>query len=56
MLKEKKEDGTEGAAPAKPGDKAAPAKAGEKVAAKPGDKAPAAAAAGDLPPRSTPRA
>ncbi|MSU57694.1 MAG: 50S ribosomal protein L25 [Pedosphaera sp.] len=56
MLKEKKEDGTEGAAPAKPGDKAAPAKAGdkaaagkpgEKAAAKPGDKAPAAAAAGD---------
>ena len=42
MLKEKKEDGTEGAAPAKPGDKA-PAKAG----AKPGEKAPAAAAAGD---------
>jgi len=47
MLKEKKEDGTEGAAPAKPGDKAAPAKGAEKGAAKPGDKAPAAAAAGD---------
>jgi large subunit ribosomal protein L25 len=33
MIKEKKEDGTEGAAPAKPGDKAAPAKAGDKAAA-----------------------
>ncbi|MFO1513399.1 MAG: 50S ribosomal protein L25 [Verrucomicrobiota bacterium] len=43
MIKEKKEDGTEGAAPAKAGDKAAPAKG----AAKPGEKAPAAAAAGD---------
>ena len=42
MTKEKKEDGTEGAAPAKPGDKA-PAKAG----AKPGEKASAAPAAGD---------
>ena len=40
MLKEKKEDGTEGAAPAKPGDKAA-----AKPGAKPGEKAPAAAAA-----------
>jgi large subunit ribosomal protein L25 len=43
MIKEKKEDGTEGAAPAKAGDKAAAAKG----AAKPGEKAPAAAAAGD---------
>jgi len=43
MLKEKKEDGTEGAAPVKPGDKTAAAKA----VAKPGEKAPAAAAAGD---------
>lgn len=56
MLKEKKEDGTEGAAPAKAGEKTAPAKAGDKTAtakgadkgaAKPGEKAPAAAAAGD---------
>lgn len=40
MIKEKKEDGTEGAAPAKGGDKAAtPAKAGEKApAAKAGEK------------------
>jgi large subunit ribosomal protein L25 len=51
MIKEKKEDGTEGAAPAKgaaaakPGDKAAPAKAGDKAPAKAGEKAPAAAAA-----------
>jgi len=47
MIKEKKEDGTEGTAPAKAGDKAAPAKAGDKAApAKPGDKA-APAKAGD---------
>jgi large subunit ribosomal protein L25 len=53
MIKEKKEDGTEGEAKpgekagAKPGDKAA-AKPGEKAAAKPGDKAaPAAAKPGD---------
>lgn len=39
MLKEKKEDGTEGAAPTKPGEKAA-----AKVAVKPGEKAPVAAA------------
>ncbi len=49
MIKEKKEDGTEGAAPAKGGDKAAPAaKAGDKAAApaaKAGEK-PAAAAKG----------
>jgi len=51
MIKEKKEDGTEGAAPAKgaaaakPGDKAAPAKAGDKAPAKAGEKPPAAAAA-----------
>jgi len=32
MIKEKKDDGTEGAAPAKAGDKAAPAKAGDKAA------------------------
>jgi hypothetical protein len=32
MIKEKKEDGAEGAAPAKPGDKAAPAKADAKAA------------------------
>lgn len=32
MIKEKKEDGTEGAAPAKPGDKAAAAKPGDKAA------------------------
>ncbi len=49
MIKEKKEDGTEGAAPAKAGDKAAPAaKAGDKAAApaaaaKAGDKAAAPA-------------
>jgi large subunit ribosomal protein L25 len=44
MIKEKKEDGTEGAAPAKAGDKAAPAgKAGDKAApaAKGAEKAPA---------------
>jgi large subunit ribosomal protein L25 len=53
MIKEKKEEGEEGAAPAK-GEKAtakagekAPAKGAEKAAAKPGEKAPAAAAAGD---------
>lgn len=46
MLKEKKEDGEEGAAPAKAGDKGA-AKGAEKAAAKPGDKAAAATAAGD---------
>lgn len=51
MIKEKKEEGEEGATPAKPGDKAAPkgadkaaAKGTEKTAAKPGEKAPAAAA------------
>jgi large subunit ribosomal protein L25 len=32
MIKEKKDDGAEGAAPAKAGDKAAPAKAGDKAA------------------------
>jgi len=32
MIKEKKEDGTEGAAPAKPGDKAAAGKPGDKAA------------------------
>jgi large subunit ribosomal protein L25 len=45
MIKEKKEEGEEGAAPAK-GEKAsekAPAKGAEKAAAKPGEKAPAAA-------------
>jgi len=46
MTKEKKEDGTEGAAPAKAGDKAAPAKAGDKAAPAKGD-AKAAAPAGD---------
>jgi large subunit ribosomal protein L25 len=53
MIKEKKEEGEEAAAPAK-GDKAAAkgadkaaAKPGDKVAAKPGDKAAAPAAAGD---------
>lgn len=48
MIKEKKEDGEEGAAPAKAGEKGA-AKGAEKAAAKPGEKAPAAAAekAGD---------
>jgi large subunit ribosomal protein L25 len=47
MIKEKKEDGTEGAAPAK-GDKAAPAaKAGDKAA--PAGKAAPAAKAGDKP-------
>ncbi len=45
MIKEKKEEGEEGAAPAK-GEKAAAAKPGEKVAAaKPGEKAPVAAGA-----------
>jgi large subunit ribosomal protein L25 len=43
MLKEKKEEGEEGAAPAK-GDKAAAAKPGEKTPAKGAEKAPAAAA------------
>jgi large subunit ribosomal protein L25 len=43
MLKEKKEEGEEGAAPAK-GDKAAAAKPGEKAPAKGAEKAPAAAA------------
>jgi len=43
MIKEKKEEGEEGAAPAK-GEKA-PAKGAEKAAAKGGEKAPAAAAA-----------
>jgi large subunit ribosomal protein L25 len=42
MIKEKKEDGATGAAPAKPGDKAAPAKAeakaGDKKAAAPAEK------------------
>jgi large subunit ribosomal protein L25 len=55
MLKEKKEDGTEVTTPAKPGDKAAPAKGadkaaakpGEKVTGKPGEKTPVAPAAGD---------
>jgi len=54
MIKEKKDEGEEGAAPAKPGEKGAakpgekaPAKGAEKAAAKPGEKAPAAAAAGD---------
>ena len=37
MIKEKKEEGEEGAAPAKPGEKA-PAKGAEKAAAKPGEK------------------
>jgi large subunit ribosomal protein L25 len=54
MIKEKKEDGTEGEAKpgdkakagAKPGDKGA-AKPGDKAAAKPGDKAAAPAAAGE---------
>ena len=53
MIKEKKEEGEEGAAPAKgekaaakPGEKA-PAKGAEKAAGKPGEKAPAATAAGD---------
>jgi large subunit ribosomal protein L25 len=50
MLKEKKEDGTEGAAaPAKPGDKS-PAKGADKAVAKPGEKVPAAAAGGDKKP------
>jgi large subunit ribosomal protein L25 len=43
MTKEKKEEGEEGAAPAK-GDKAAAAKPGEKAPAKGAEKAPAAAA------------
>ena len=54
MIKEKKEEGEEGAAPAKAGEKGAakpgekaPAKGAEKAAGKPGEKAPAAAAAGD---------
>ena len=54
MIKEKKEEGEEGAAPAKAGEKGAAkggekaaAKVAEKGAAKPGEKAPAAAAAGD---------
>jgi large subunit ribosomal protein L25 len=51
MLKEKKEDGTEGAAPAKAGDKVVAAKGdakpGEKAAGKPGEKTPAAPVAGD---------
>lgn len=53
MIKEKKEEGEEGAAPAKgekPGAKGAEkgaAKGAEKAAGKPGEKAPAAAAAGD---------
>jgi large subunit ribosomal protein L25 len=48
MIKEKKEDGTEGAAPAKAGDKAAAGKAGDKAApaAKGGDKGAAPAAKG----------
>lgn len=46
MLKEKKEEGEEGAAPAKAGEKGA-AKGAEKAAAKPGDKAPAAGKPGD---------
>jgi large subunit ribosomal protein L25 len=52
MIKEKKEDGTEGEAKpgekaaAKPGDKAAAAKPGDKAAAKPGDKAAPAAEKG----------
>jgi large subunit ribosomal protein L25 len=45
MIKEKKEDGTEGAAPAKPGDKAVAAKPGDKAAAP--AKADAKAAPGD---------
>jgi len=44
MIKEKKEEGEEGAAPAKAGEKGA-AKGAEKGAAKPGEKAPAAGAA-----------
>ena len=44
MTKEKKEDGSEGAAPAKAGDKAAPAKADAKAAAPAGDKKAAAPA------------
>jgi large subunit ribosomal protein L25 len=53
MIKEKKEDGTEGEAKpgekaaAKPGDKTAAAKPGDKTAAKPGEKAPAAEKAGE---------
>ena len=39
MIKEKKEEGAEGAAPAKAGEKAAPAKAGDKAAAAPAAKA-----------------
>jgi hypothetical protein len=46
MTKEKKEEGTEGAAPAKAGDKAAPAKAGDKAAPAKAD-AKAAATAGE---------
>jgi large subunit ribosomal protein L25 len=45
MIKEKKDDGTEGAAPAKAGDKAGPAKAGDKAAPAKGDAK--AAPAGD---------
>jgi large subunit ribosomal protein L25 len=44
MIKEKKEEGEEGAAPAKAGEKGA-AKGAEKGAAKPGEKSPAAGAA-----------
>ncbi len=43
MLKEKKEDGTDAATPAKPGEKGA-AKGADKAAGKPGEKAPTAAA------------
>jgi large subunit ribosomal protein L25 len=52
MLKEKKEDGTEGDAKAgaAKGAEKAPAKAGDKAAAKPGDKAAAPAAGGDKKP------
>jgi large subunit ribosomal protein L25 len=46
MIKEKKEEGEEGAAPAKAGEKAAPAKAGDKAAPAKAD-AKAAAPAGD---------
>jgi large subunit ribosomal protein L25 len=48
MIKEKKEEGEEGAPAGKPGEKA-PAKGAEKAPAKPGEKAPAAAAAAATP-------
>ena len=48
MIKEKKEEGEEGAAPAK-GEKGAAAKPGEKGAAKPGEKAPVKGAAAAAP-------